>query len=77
MICDLFSHNSDVASKSNEGLKEQKHIVSEDDLLVSNDGNSEFKKILLLRFKNCTGNIIDLTDRQDIIDIDKVELAEA
>ena len=56
MICDLFSHNIDVtSSEATKDDQNQKHIVSEEDL-ISRDG----KQCLLLRFKNCTGNIIDL-----------------
>ena len=36
------------------------HFISEDDLCVSNEG----KPCLVLRFKNCTGNIIDLDDKK-------------
>ena len=39
-------------------------MVDEEDLIVNEDGRPS----LLLRFKNCTGNIIDLADEEPFID---------
>ena len=58
ILCgDLFSHSEKSESSVEEFESNNRPIVSEDDLIVNDDG----KKFLLLRFKNCTGNVIELT----------------
>ena len=59
MICgDLFSQKEDEVGEGDRIADgpSNKLIVTEDDLIPDNYG----QKILLLRLKNCTGNIIDL-----------------
>jgi len=65
LICDnIFSvRNSNQSNRSLQSLSSNynvRHIISEDDLAINNEG----KPCLLLRFKNCTGNVIELDDRQ-------------
>ena len=64
LICDnLFSHRSSIQSKNSRNSaasQNQRHIICEEDLTVSREG----KPCLLVRFKNCTGNIIALEDVQ-------------
>lgn len=63
LICDnLFSVRN--SNQSNRSLQSNvggvRHIIDEDDLAINSEGNP----CLLLRFKNCTGNIILFDDKQ-------------
>jgi len=62
LICDnLFSHRmSNASNMSGMSAMSQnvRHIICEEDLTTNNEGSP----CLLLRFKNCTGNIIELED---------------
>lgn len=66
LICDnIFSvRNSNQSNRSLQSLPSNaggvRHIICEDDLATNSEGNP----CLLLRFKNCTGNIIELDDKQ-------------
>ena len=78
LICDnLFSHRSSVKSSNSHksGLsvisQSVRHIICEEDLTTTSDG----KPCLLVRFKNCTGNIIDLDDVQH--NVTETEMAQA
>ena len=52
---------------------DEKHIVTEDDLIASSDG----QKTLLLRLKNCTGNIIIFTGNHPVANCDSTALTQA
>ena len=47
-----------------DGNMNESQMITEDDLIVSAEG----KTCLFLRFKNCTGNIIKLSEDQSIVD---------
>ena len=52
---------------------DEKHIVTEDDLITSYEG----QKILLLRLKNCTGNIIIFSEKNPVSNCDTAELTQS
>jgi len=56
---------------SNQSVSNVRHIIAEEDLTINNEG----KPCLGLRFKNCTGNIIELDDKQHVVN--QVEFAQA
>ena len=45
-------------------------MIAKDDLWVKESSREEKSKILLLRFRNCTGNIIELT-KEPIENVDQ------
>lgn len=65
LMCDnLFTYrNSNQSQRSlrsiGSNLPTVRHVICEEDLTMNNEG----KPCLLLRFKNCTGNVIHLDDR--------------
>jgi len=74
LICDnLFSNRNSNQSHMSYASKYSniRHVISEDDLAVNNEG----KPCLFLRFKNCTGNVIELDDKQH--NITQNEFAQA
>ena len=74
LICDnLFSHRrSNVSNASGmSNMSTVRHVICEEDLTISSEG----RPCLLLRFKNCTGNVIQFDDKQHIVN--PIEFAQA
>lgn len=71
-ICDidLFQHRASIASSGQRSMQSLvsnqpavRHVICEEDLEINNEG----KPCLRLRFKNCTGNVIILDDKQPTV----------
>ena len=57
---DFLSEDKTNFDKKLTNNTNEKHLILEEDLLV----NSEGKYFLFIRFKNCTGNLINLSKKQ-------------
>ena len=55
-----------------DSCSNERHIILKEDLMVTDEG----KTCLFLRFKNCTGNIINLSDNQTVDDPDELAQVE-
>ena len=74
LVEDLFSLSEKDGGTDNEisfASVKEKHLISDEDLEIVD----EKKLCLVLRFKNCTGNVIDLSNKKPFVEAS--ELAKA
>ena len=75
LVEDLFLLSGKDGSNDNEisNSSTEKYIVIEEDLVEYPD---EKKLCLVLRFKNCTGNVINLTNKEPLVDAAELTKAQ-